>query len=119
LAFKPGTDDVRESPSITSIEFLLNEGCEIVGHDPEAMGNIRDVFGANIELVDDAYDAVEDADALLLLTEWREYQYPEFDRIRQKMRTPVIFDGRNIWVTYKLAEQGFEYAGVGIRPDSV
>lgn len=118
LAFKPGTDDVRESPSITSIEFLLNEGCEVVGHDPEAMDNIRELFGDSITLVDDAYDAVEGADALVLLTEWREYQFPEFERIRELMRTPVILDGRNIWVTYKLGEQGFRYDGVGVLPDT-
>ncbi len=115
LAFKPGTDDIRESPSITTIEFLLKEGCEVVGHDPEAMANIRELFGGQVGLVDDAYDAVDGADALLLLTEWREYQYPEFDRIRERMRTPVILDGRNIWVTYNLGSQGFEYAGVGIQ----
>ena len=117
LAFKPGTDDIRESPSITTIEFLLNEGCEVVGHDPEAMANIKEVFGDSITLVDDAYDAVKEADALLLLTEWREYQYPEFERIRDSMRAPIILDGRNIWVTYKLWEQGFQYAGVGIQTD--
>jgi UDPglucose 6-dehydrogenase len=119
LAFKPGTDDIRESPSITTIEFLLNEGCEVVGHDPEAMANIKELFGDGITLVDDAYDAVKEADALLLLTEWREYQYPEFERIAELMRTRVILDGRNIWVTYKLAEQGFQYDGVGIQPDTV
>jgi len=118
LAFKPGTDDVRESPSITTIEFLLNEGCEVVAHDPEAMANIKELFGEKVELVDDAYDAVEGADALMLLTEWREYQYPEFERIRDLMRTPTVFDGRNIWVTYKLADQGFQYSGVGIHADS-
>ncbi|MGB5810483.1 MAG: UDP-glucose/GDP-mannose dehydrogenase family protein [Polyangiales bacterium] len=115
LAFTPGTDDIRESPSITSIEFLLNEGCEIIAHDPEAMANIGAAFGDKVRLVEDAYDAVDGADALLLLTEWREYQSPEFDRIKELMRTPVIFDGRNIWVTYQLADQGFEYAGVGTR----
>jgi UDPglucose 6-dehydrogenase len=119
LAFKPGTDDIRESPSITTIEFLLNEGCEIVGHDPEAMANIKEMFGDDVTLVDDAYDAVKDADALLLLTEWREYQYPEFERIRDLMRAPVILDGRNIWVTYRLWEQGFQYEGVGIQSDPV
>jgi len=119
LAFKPGTDDIRESPSITTIEFLLNEGCEVVGHDPEAMANIKEMFGDSVKLVDDAYDAVKDADALLLLTEWREYQYPEFERIAQLMRTPVVLDGRNIWGTYKLGEQGFEYDGVGIQSDTV
>jgi UDPglucose 6-dehydrogenase len=119
LAFKPGTDDVRESPSITSIEFLLNEGCDVVAHDPEAMDNIRTLFGDSITLVDDAYDAVEGADALVLLTEWREYQFPEFERIRERMRTPVILDGRNIWVTYKLGEQGFQYDGVGVLADTV
>lgn len=117
LAFKPGTDDVRESPSITTIEFLLNEGCEIVAHDPEAMGNVRELFGDRIRLVEDAYEAVDGADALILLTEWREYQLPEFDRIKEAMRTPVIFDGRNIWGTYQLWDQGFQYAGVGTRTD--
>ncbi len=115
LAFKPGTDDVRESPSITTIEFLLKEGCTIVAHDPEATKNTREIFGDKVELVDDAYDALSGADALLLLTEWREYQYPEFDRIKKLMRTPVILDGRNIWVTYRLVEQGFEYEGVGVQ----
>ncbi len=119
LAFKPGTDDIRESPSLTTIEFLLKEGCEVVGHDPEAMDNIRELFGDSVRLVDDAYDAVVDADALILLTEWREYQYPEFERIAELMRTRVILDGRNIWVTYKLAEQGFNYDGVGIQSDTV
>jgi UDPglucose 6-dehydrogenase len=114
LAFKPGTDDIRESPSLTTIEFLLNEGCEVVGHDPEAMDNIREMFGDKVQLVDDAYEALDGADALLLLTEWREYQYPEFERFKQLMRRPVVIDGRNIWVTYNLPNQDFEYAGVGI-----
>jgi UDPglucose 6-dehydrogenase len=118
LAFKPGTDDIRESPSLTTIEFLLNEGCEVVGHDPEAMENVKAMFGEKITLVEDAYDALMDADALLLLTEWREYQYPEFERFKELMRTPVVFDGRNIWVTYNLQEQGFEYGGVGILLDN-
>jgi UDPglucose 6-dehydrogenase len=82
------------------------------------MENVGEIFGESVALVDDAYDALKDADALMLLTEWREYQYPEFDRIRELMRTPVILDGRNIWVTYNLAEQGFEYAGVGIHDES-
>ena len=116
LAFKPGTDDIRESPSLTTIEFLLNEGCEVVGHDPEAMPNIKEMFGDKITLVDDAYDALEGADALVLLTEWREYQYPEFERLKELMKRAVVLDGRNIWVTYNLPEQGFEYAGVGIHP---
>ncbi len=81
------------------------------------MSNISEMFGDSVALVDDAYDAVKDADALLLLTEWREYQYPEFERISELMRTPVILDGRNIWVTYNLSEQGFEYDGVGIQPE--
>jgi UDPglucose 6-dehydrogenase len=119
LAFKPGTDDIRETPSITTIEFLLKEGCEVVGHDPEAMENIKEMFGDSVKLVDDAYDAVVDADALILLTEWREYQYPEFERIAELMRTRVVLDGRNIWVTYKLGEQGFDYDGVGIQSDTV
>jgi len=119
LAFKPGTDDIRESPSLTTIDFLLNEGCEVVGHDPEAMDNIKELYGDKVTLVADAYDAVKGADALLLLTEWREYQYPEFERFKELMRSPVIVDGRNIWVTYNLSEQGFDYAGVGIQLETV
>lgn len=115
LAFKPGTDDVRESPSLTTIEALLKEGCEITAHDPEAMENIRALYGESVRLVHDPYEAVEGADALILLTEWREYQYPDFDRIKQLMRNPSIFDGRNIWVTYDLGDQGFEYTGVGTQ----
>ena len=115
LAFKPGTDDVRESPSLTTIEALLKEGCEIIAHDPEAMENIRALYGESVRLVLDPYEAVEGADALILLTEWREYQYPDFDRIKQLMRNPSIFDGRNIWVTYDLGDQGFEYTGVGTQ----
>ncbi len=113
LAFKPGTDDVREAPSLTTIEALLKEGCEVVAHDPEAMGNIRALFPEGVALVDDAYKAAEGVDALLLLTEWREYQSPEFDRLGQLMRNKAIFDGRNVWSSYKLGDLGFAYAGVG------
>jgi UDPglucose 6-dehydrogenase len=113
LAFKPGTDDVREAPSLTTIDALLKEGCEVVAHDPEAMDNIRALYPEGVTLVDDAYQAAEGVDALLLLTEWREYQSPEFERLGQLMHQKVIFDGRNVWSSYKLAELGFAYSGVG------
>ena len=115
LAFKPGTDDVREAPSLTTIDALVQSGCEVVAHDPEAMDNIAALYPEGVELVTDPYEAAKGADALVLLTEWREYQYPEFERLLELMRTPVIFDGRNIWVSYGLREQGFHYTGVGTR----
>ncbi len=113
LAFKPGTDDIREAPSLTAIDALLKEGCEVAAHDPKATEAIRAIYGDRINLVSDKFDATKDADALLLLTEWREYQHPDFDRLKQLMRTPVLFDGRNIWSSYRLPERGFKYTGVG------
>ena len=98
-------------------EAVLRGGADRSAFDPEAMKNIGEMFGDSVSLVDDAYDALKEADALVLLTEWREYQFPEFERMGQLMRNPVIFDGRNIWVTYKLGEQGFQYEGVGVLTD--
>jgi UDPglucose 6-dehydrogenase len=114
LAFKPGTDDVRESPALTLVDVLAADGAELVGHDPEAKHTAKAVLGDKIRLVDDAYDAVKDADALALVTEWREYQSPDFQRLRSLMRRPYVIDGRNIWSDYGLRKQGFEYEGVGV-----
>jgi UDPglucose 6-dehydrogenase len=115
LAFKPRTDDVRDSPALTLIDSLLADGAEISAHDPEAMDVVRKTYGNRIQLVGNAYDAAKGADALVLVTEWREYQSPDFSRIRQLMRTPVLIDGRNIWTSYKLNQQGFAYSGIGTR----
>ena len=115
LSFKPRTDDVRESAALTLIESLLADGAQVSAHDPEAKHAVKAMFGDRIELVDNAYDAVKGADALVLVTEWREYQSPDFSRIHKLLKTPVIIDGRNIWSSYGLPTQGFHYAGIGVK----
>jgi len=113
LAFKPGTDDVRESPSLTLVEVLAADGAKLTGHDPEAKETAARALGDKIRLYDDAYEAARDADALVLATEWREYQSPDFKRLKEIMRRPFLVDGRNIWSDYGLRKLGFEYEGVG------
>jgi UDPglucose 6-dehydrogenase len=115
IAFKPRTDDLRESPALTLIESLLSEGATVSVHDPEAMPNAKALFGDKITYVDHPYDAITDADALVLVTEWRQYQNPDFARIKSALRTPVLLDGRNIWSTYDLRSQGFVYQGIGVK----
>jgi UDPglucose 6-dehydrogenase len=114
IAFKPRTDDIREAPSLTLIDGLLAEGASVSAHDPEACDEARERFGDKIEIVEDPYTAVAEADALVLVTEWPQYQNPNFERIKSAMRTPFVLDGRNIWSTYGLRAQGFAYAGIGV-----
>jgi UDPglucose 6-dehydrogenase len=115
IAFKPRTDDLRESPALTLIDSVLSEGATVAAHDPEAMPNAKAIFGDKITFVEHPYDAVNGADALVLVTEWRQYQNPDFARIKGAMRTPVLLDGRNIWSTYGLRAQGFAYQGIGVK----
>jgi UDPglucose 6-dehydrogenase len=115
LAFKPRTDDVRESPALQLIDVLLSEGAIVCAHDPEAMSRVQALYGSRITLCDDAYEAARDADALVLVTEWRQYQNPDFERLRRMMRRALLLDGRNIWATYGLRKMGFEYDGIGVR----
>jgi UDPglucose 6-dehydrogenase len=115
LSFKPRTDDVRESSALTLIDALLADGAQVLAHDPEAMDVVRRSYGEKITLVENAYDACKGADALVLVTEWREYQNPNFRRIRESLKAPVIVDGRNIWSSYGLTAQGFDYRGIGVR----
>jgi UDPglucose 6-dehydrogenase len=95
------------------IDVLLAEGVEVIGHDPEAIENARRIYGARVQFVQDAYEAATGADALCLITEWREYQGPDFERLRAIMRRPLLIDGRNIWSTYSLRKQGFLYESIG------
>lgn len=113
LAFKPKTDDTREAPSIVTIKALLESGAEIVVHDPEAMKNIKVIFGKRIQYADDMYSALKKADGLILVTEWNEYRKPNFDRISDLMNEKVIFDGRNIYNKQQLISMGFKYYGIG------
>jgi len=115
LAFKPRTDDIRESPALRLVDALLADGAQVVAHDPEAMDNTRAIYGDRLTLVDDAYEVARDAEALVLATEWRQYQNPDFDRVKELMKRPLLIDGRNRWSQYGLREQGFTYEGFGVH----
>ena len=113
LAFKPKTDDMREAPSVTIINALLQKGATINAYDPKAMENARFYFGDKITYSKNAYDTLENADALLLLTEWNEFRRPDFEKIKSKLKNAIIFDGRNQYDIAKLQKQGFECYQVG------
>jgi UDPglucose 6-dehydrogenase len=113
LAFKPQTDDIREAPALRLIERLLELGAEVVAHDPAAMPATRKLLGDRIGYTDHVYPSVEKADGLALVTEWFEFRHPDFPRILKAMRTPVIFDGRNLWDPGRLRALGFTYYGIG------
>lgn len=113
LSFKPKTNDMREAPSITIIKELLERGAKIQAFDPKAIGNAKEIFKNKIEYAKSAYDALENADALILATEWNEFRNPDFTLIKYKLKTPIIFDGRNQYNQAQLKSQGFEYYGVG------
>ena len=115
LAFKGGTDDIRESPAILLIKSLLQEGCSICAYDPAAHERAREVLNSNIELADSAYDAARDADALLILTEWEEFAALDLDRLRAALKYPIVIDGRNLYDPARMAANGFTYYSVG-RP---
>jgi UDPglucose 6-dehydrogenase len=115
LAFKPGTDDLREAPSLVVIEALLERGARVQAHDPAAMDAGRRVLGDRVQFTQTNYDAVHGADALLVVTEWPPYRRPDFQRLRNLLKTPVVFDGRNVFDPEKMAGLGFEYWSVG-RP---
>jgi UDPglucose 6-dehydrogenase len=117
LAFKPNTDDMREAPSLVTIEGLLARGARVTAHDPEAMDEARTHYlGDRIEYRDRAYAALEGADALLIHTEWMPYRRPDFRRMASLLRQPVIFDGRNLYDPRVMVEMGFEYRSVGRAP---
>ncbi|UXP30560.1 UDP-glucose/GDP-mannose dehydrogenase family protein [Reichenbachiella agarivorans] len=113
LAFKPYTDDIREAPALINIKILLEAGVKIKTYDPEAMENVKEQFGDSIEFCKDEYDAAEGADALLIMTEWPVFRTPEFDRLKSSLKDNVIFDGRNLYNTETMAENGFTYYSIG------
>lgn len=113
LAFKPKTDDMREAPAITIINELLSLGAKIKAYDPKAMNIAKHIFGDKITYCQKSYDALKDADAMLLLTEWNEFRRPDFERIKGLLKTPIIFDGRNQYNGERLTQSGFEYVCVG------
>ena len=114
LAFKPKTDDMREAPAIPIIEGLLGNGARVRAHDPVAAEVAERLFhGRGVELVSSPYAAAEGVDALLLVTEWNEFRQPDLARLKELMKQPVLFDGRNVWDARKAREAGFTYYGVG------
>ena len=113
LAFKPKTNDMREAPSITIINALLKRGAKIKAFDPKAVEEAKFYFNNKITYTNSAYEALEGADGMLLLTEWNEFRRPDFEKIKTMMKTPVIFDGRNQYDTKRLEEKGFEYHQIG------
>lgn len=116
LAFKPRTDDMREAPAIVIIEALLRAGAEIAVHDPEALTRARELFGDRISYHRANYDALTGADALLIVTEWNEFRRPDFTRMRETMKTPIIFDGRNLYEAAVMKQEGFTYYPIGRTP---
>jgi UDPglucose 6-dehydrogenase len=115
LAFKPETDDIREAPALDVFAQLRDAGAAVIGYDPIANANVRALLGDAIQLADDPFVAAEGADAVVLLTEWHQLRQPDFARLRQVVRTPVLFDGRNVWDPVEARRAGFEYNGIG-RP---
>ncbi len=113
LAFKPRTDDIREAPALVLIDFLLAEGVKVRVHDPEAMANVRAIFGDKIVYCDRPYGALEGADGLAIVTEWQEFRNPDFEVMRRLMKEKVIFDGRNLYEPKVPAGFGFAYYSIG------
>jgi UDPglucose 6-dehydrogenase len=115
LAFKPGTDDIRDAPSLVLIERLLALGAKLRVHDPVAMENVRKLFGDKLVYCDRRDDALVGADALAIVTEWKQFVHPDFEEMKRLMRQPVIFDGRNLYNLSRMRAAGFTYYSVG-RP---
>ncbi len=113
LAFKPYTDDIREAPSLYNIEALLEAGAKVNVFDPEAMENVKEIMGDKINYCNNQYDALDGADALLVVTEWPVFRTPEFDEMSNRLKNKVIFDGRNLYPVEQLEELGYEYYSIG------
>ncbi len=116
LAFKPNTDDVREAPSHVVIQALLDAGAQVTAFDPEAIETTRAVLGDEVTYAEDAYEALQDADALVICTEWNEFRHPSFEKMKALLKQPVIFDGRNVFDVGRMHEAGFTYFSIG-RPN--
>lgn len=114
LAFKPRTNDMRESPAITIINMLLDKGAKIKAYDPKAMETAKVIFGNKIVYSSNSYEALENADALILITEWNEFKRPSFDKIKSKLKEPIIFDGRNQYDKKRMTDRGIKYISLGV-----
>ncbi len=115
LAFKPNTDDIREAPALVIIDELLSAGARVQAFDPEAMNNVKAIYGNRVKFCDSMYDALEGADCLCILTEWAEFRNPDFERITSMLHENIIFDGRNLYDLEQMKSLGFQYISIG-RP---
>jgi UDPglucose 6-dehydrogenase len=115
LAFKPNTDDIREAPALEIIQELLDAGASVATFDPEAMKNVETIFGDKISFCETPYDCLQNADALIIATEWNEFRTPDFDKILSVLKEPVVFDGRNVFEVGAMEKKGFHYESIG-RP---
>ena len=119
LAFKPNTDDIREAPALDIIAHLLKAGATVAAFDPEAMSNVQQETSLTIDFATSQYDALQDADALIICTEWNEFRNPDFDKIAKLLKAKVIFDGRNLYDVDKMEAKGFYYESIGRRKTAV
>jgi UDPglucose 6-dehydrogenase len=115
LSFKPETDDMREAPSIVIANELLRRGAKVIAYDPVAIEEAKILLGNRIAYSDNAYSALQDADALLLITEWREFRSPDWSKVKSELKNPILFDGRNIYDGSDLKSEGFTYYGIGTK----
>jgi UDPglucose 6-dehydrogenase len=113
LSFKPHTDDIREAPALYNIDQFLHEGARVKAHDPEAMANVKKIYGDKIEFCEGPYQALQEADALFISTEWPEYRTPDFEKLSKALPSKVIFDGRNLYDLTAMKELGFTYYSIG------
>jgi UDPglucose 6-dehydrogenase len=118
LAFKPNTDDIREAPALSIIEALTEMGATITAYDPEAMPNVQAQIGDKIKYAANQYEALQDAVALIIATEWSEFRTPDFERMEKEIKHKIIFDGRNLFDVYKMRELGYHYESIG-RAESI
>jgi UDPglucose 6-dehydrogenase len=115
LSFKPNTDDIREAPALKIIEQLIENGASVSAYDPEAGENVKNLIGDKIIYSENQYDALENAHALIIATEWSEFRTPDFNKMKLLLKDPVIFDGRNLFELYQMEEKGFHYESIGRR----
>ena len=119
LAFKPYTDDIREAPALVNIQALLEAGASVKTYDPEAMSNVKTIFGDKITFCNDEYEAADGSDALLIMTEWPVFRTPDFERLKGLLNQSIIFDGRNLYNIETMQDLGFQYISIGRKPINV
>ncbi len=113
MAFKPNTDDIREAPALSIIDALTSAGATVTAYDPEAMSNVKGQIGDKIQYAANQYEALQNAEALIIATEWSEFRTPDFERMEKEIKHKIIFDGRNLFDVYKMRELGYHYESIG------